>query len=320
MRRRDIITLAGSAAAAWPLSARAQPARLPTIGVIGASESVWRRWLAAFEERLRQLGWIDGRTAAIVYRWTEGRSDRATEIAEELVRLKVDVIFANATSTPSVQRATSTIPIVFVFAADPVGTGLVASLAKPGGNATGLSSQSTGLAGKRFEFLREFFPVLRRPAILGTAFSSLEANEFEAAAHTIGLDVIRMDVGRAQDIVPAIEALKGGADALYICAEALFLAERVRIITTALGAKLPTMFVEREYVESGGLMSYGANYLGMFRRAAEMIDKILRGTRPADIPVEQPNQFELVFNLVTARALDLKVSPALLARADEVIE
>jgi putative ABC transport system substrate-binding protein len=305
---------------AWPLAGRAQPKKLPTIGFIGITQFAWGRWVAAFEERLSELGWIDGRTIAIEYRWTEGRSERAAQFAEELAGLKVDVIFTTGTAFTAVQRATSVIPIVFGVAPDPVGAGFVASLSRPGGNATGLSIQATDLAGKRLQFLRQLIPGLRRPAILGTAYSALEMNEFEASARTIGLEAVRVEIARAQDIVPAIETLKDRADALYVSADGLFFAERMRIITMTLGARLPTVFVTRGFVESGGLMSYGASYLSMFRRAAEMIDKILHGAKPAEIPVEQQTQFELVFNAITAKALGLTIPETLLATADEVIQ
>ena len=282
------------------------------------------QWTAAFVQRLRELGWIEGRTVAIEYRWAEGRSERFAEIAAEFVRLKVDVIVTTWNrAVLAAKQATSVIPIVFALAGDPVGSGLVASLARPGGNVTGLSVQQTDLAGKRLELLREVVPGLRRLAIManvGYPDAVLEMGEVQAAARTLGLEVVTLEIRRAEDIAPAFEALKGRADALYVCTDALVNTNRIRINTLALGARLPTMHGIREYVEAGGLMSYGANFPDLFRRAADYVDKILRGAKPADIPVEQPTKFDLVINLTTAKALGLDVPPTLLARADEVIE
>jgi putative ABC transport system substrate-binding protein len=325
MRRRAFITLIGGAAAAWPLSARAQQAaKLPTIGFLGGTTpETWSRFVAAFVQRLRELGWIEGRTVAIEYRWAEGRGERFAEIAAEFVRLKVDVIVTVGGAVLAAKQATSLIPIVFAVAADPVGGGLVASLVRPGGNVTGLSSQFTDLAGKRLELLREMVPSLRRLAIMANAgypASVLEMAEVQATTRTLGLDVVTLEIRRAEDIAPAFEALKGRAEALYVCAESLVTTNRVRINTLALAARLPTMHSIREYVEAGGLMSYGPNFPDLWRRAGDLVDKILRGAKPADIPVEQPTKFDLIINLTTAKALGLDVPPTLLARADEVIE
>jgi putative tryptophan/tyrosine transport system substrate-binding protein len=324
-RRRAFITLLGGAAA-WPLAARAQqPAKLPTIGFLGAATpSADTLWTAAFAHRLRELGWIEGRNVAIEYRWAEGREERFAEVAAELVRLRVDVIVTY--STPSViaaKKATSVIPIVFALTGDPVGNNLVASLARPGGNVTGLSVLGADLAGKRLELLREVVPGLRRLAIMGNVgnpFIVVELGEVQTAADTLGLEVVTLEIRRREDIVPAIEALKGGADALYVASDPLINANRVRINILAVGARLPTIYLQRENVEAGGLMSYGPNFPDLFRHAAEYVDKILRGAKPADIPVEQPTKFDLVVNLVTAKVLGLTVPPTLLARADEVIE
>ena len=325
MKRREFITLFGGAAVAWPLAVHAQqPAKLPTIGFLGTTASSgWRPWSAAFVQRLSELGWIEGRTIAIEYRWAEGRSERYMEIAAEFVRLKVDVIVTAGNAVLAVKRATSTIPIVFTLGADPVGTGLVASLSRPGGNVTGLSVQRTDTAGKRLELLSEVLPGLRRLAILanvGFPDSVREMGEVEATARTLGIEVAKLEIQRAEDIVRAFEALKDDADALYVCSDALVNTNRLRINTLALATRLPTMHGVREFVEAGGLMSYGPNYPDLFRRAGDYVDKILRGTKPGDIPVEQPTKFELVINLKTAKALGLDVPPTLLARADEVIE
>jgi ABC-type uncharacterized transport system substrate-binding protein len=325
MKRREFITLLGGAAA-WPLAAHAQqPGKLPTIGFLGQStRSATSEWTAAFVQRLRELGWTDARNIAIEYRWAEGRDERLAQIAAEFVRLKVDIIVTSGTpQVLAVKQATSVIPIVFASSGNPVAGGLVASLARPGGNATGLSSVVPDLAGKRLELLREVVPGLRWLAIIGNVgnpLTVLEMGEVQAAAGTLGLQVHKLEIRRAQDIAPALEALKGLADALYVCIDALVNARRIQINTSALGARLPTMHGSRDYVEAGGLMSYGPNYPDLFRRAADYVDKILRGAKPGDIPVEQPTKFDLIINITTAKALGLEIPPALLARADEVIE
>ena len=325
MRRRAFITLLGGTAA-WPLAASAQqPGKLPTIGFLGANTRlVDSQRLAGFVERLRELGWIENRTVAIEYRWGEGRNERFAQFAAEFVRRNVDVIVTGGTaSVIAVKQATSTIPIVFATAGDPVGTGLVTSLAKPGGNVTGLSAQVPDLVGKRLELLREVVPGLRRLAILtniGNPVIVLERDEIRTTAHTIGLEAITMEIQRAEDIAPAFEALKGGADALYVPADPLIFTNLVRINSLALGARLPTMHGSREYVEAGGLMSYGPNFPDLYRRAADYVDKILRGAKPADLPVEQPTKFDLVLNLTTAKVLGLTIPESFLLRADEVIE
>jgi putative tryptophan/tyrosine transport system substrate-binding protein len=325
MKRRQFITLLGSAAAAWPLAARAQQAgRLPTIGFLGASTpSAWSRWTAAFVQRLRELGWTEGRTVTIEYRWAEGRSEHYADIAAEFVRLKVDVILSVGSAVAATKQATSTIPIVFAIAVDPVGSGMVASLARPGGNVTGISAQSTELAGKRLEILREALPSLRRLAIIGDvgyAGSVLEISEVQAAAGKFGLDIDVLEIRRPADIAPAFQALKGGAQALYVCPSALVNANFARINTFAMGARLPAFHASRDFLEAGGFMSYGSNYADQFRHAADLVDKILKGTKPADLPVEQPTKFELVINLTTVKALGLTIPETFLARADEVIE
>jgi putative ABC transport system substrate-binding protein len=326
LRRRQFITLLGGAATPWPLAARAQQAgKPPTIGFLGQTTlSGGSEWVAAFVQRLHELGWNEGRTIAIEYRWAEGREERFAEIAAEIVRLRVDVIVTSGTpQVLAVKQATSVIPIVFATAGDPVGTGVVASLARPGGNVTGLSNQHTDLAGKRLELLREVVPGLRRVAIignLGNPVIMLELSEVQAAARTLGLEVTALEIRRAEDITPAFEALKSRADALYISPDALINTNRIRINILAVGARLPTMHGSRDYVEAGGLMSLGANFPDQFRRAADYVDKILRGAKPGDLPVEQPTKFDLVINLTTAKALGLTIPESFLARADEVIE
>jgi putative tryptophan/tyrosine transport system substrate-binding protein len=329
IQRREFITLLGGAAAGpslvWPLAARAQqPGKLPTIGFLGAgmAADLSQRTLA-FVQRLRELGWVEGRPIAIEYRWADGRDERFAEIAAEFARLKVAVIVTVGSAIPAVKQATSVIPIVFAISGDPVGTGLVASLAQPGGNVTGLSSQATDLAGKRIELLHEVVPGLRRLAIManvGYPAAVLDMREVEAASRKLGLEVVISEIQRAGDIASGLEALRGRADALYVCGDPLVVANRTRINILALGARMPAMYPSREYVETGGLMSYGPNTADLFRRAAEYVDKILRGAKAGDIPVEQPTKFELAIQLTTAKVLGLTVPPTLLARADEVIE
>jgi putative tryptophan/tyrosine transport system substrate-binding protein len=325
MKRRQFITLIGGAAVAWPRAGQAQQAgKLPTIGFLGASsQSGWSSWTAAFVTRLRELGWIEGHTVAIEYRWAEGRNERFAEFATEFVRLKVDVIVTAATAAYAAKQVTSTIPIVLAVAGDPVGDGLVTSLARPGGNVTGMSLQQIDIAGKRLGLLREILPGLKRVAILADAdfpADALEMNQVEAMAHPFGIEITRLALRGARDIAPAIEALKGGADALYVCTDSLTTTNRLLIITSVQAARLPTIFGARENVGVGGLMSYGPSFPDLFRHAAEYVDKILRGAKPSDLPIEQPTMFELVINLKTAKALGLTVPPGVLAIADEVVE
>jgi putative tryptophan/tyrosine transport system substrate-binding protein len=324
VKRRAFITLLGDAAA-WPLAARAQQrGKLPTIGFLGpASASAMRPWIDAFVARLRELGWVEGRTVAIEVRWAEGHSERFAEVAAEFIRLKVDVIVTTGTAVPILKQATSVIPIVFAISNDPLGSGIVASLSKPGGNATGLSQLATDLAGKRLELLREMLSSLSRVAALGNAGNPTTAPEMlevQIAARTLGFQIVTSEIRRAEEIPAVIETLKDRADALYLQSDPLMNTNRIQINTLALNARLPTFSGIRDYVEAGGLMSYGPNFPDLFRRAAEFVDKILRGAKPADLPVEQPTRFDLVVNLKTAKALGLDVPPTLLARADEVIE
>src|SRR5262249_45631046 len=325
LKRRELITLLGGAVAS-PLAARAQQSskKLPTVGILGAATPLsWSHWVAAFVQRLSELGWTEGRTVAIEYRWAEGHTERFPEIAAEFVRMNVDVIVTAANGVLPAKRASSTIPIVFVVANDPAGPGLVESLGRPRGNATGLSIQSSDLAGKRLELLREVTPGLRRLAILTNvdyAGAVLETGEVQDAAHMLGLEVVVLEIRRAQDIAPALDKLGGSAQGLYLPSEAIVFANRARIATLAQDARLVTIAVVRDYVEAGNLLSYGPNYVALFQRTAEYVDKILRGTKPGEIPVEQPTKFELTVNLKTAKALGLTIPESFLVRADEVIE
>ena len=325
MKRREFITLLGGAAATWPLAARAQqPGKLPTIGFLGTSTpSDLNQWLPLLCSGCANSAGsrvAPSRSNIVGRRDATGASARSPPSSSGL---KVDVIVTVGSAVPAVKQATSVIPIVFAISGDPIGMGLVPSLAQPGGNVTGLSSQATDLAGKRVELLREVIPGLRRLAIManvGYPAAALDMREVQAATRVLGLEAVKSEIRRAEDIAPALDAFRGRADALYVCGDPLVIANRIRINILALGTRLPTMYGSREYVEAGGLMSYGPNITDLFRRAAEYVDKILRGAKPADLPVEQPTKFELVINLTTAKALGLEMPPSLLARADEVIE
>jgi putative tryptophan/tyrosine transport system substrate-binding protein len=293
-KRRKFITLFGGALA-WPVAARAQQLALPVIGFLGAnSPSAESQWFTAFVQRTRELGWIEGRTVSIEYRWAEGGAERAAEIAAEFVRLKVDVIVTYGTPTAlAAKQSTSTIPIVFATAADPVRTGLVASLARPGGNVTGSSLQQPDLAAKRLELLRQLIPSLRWVAILANVASPnavLVMQEVQTAANALGIEVIPVEIRREQDIAAGFEALKQRAEAMYVVSTPLIFTNRVRIHTLAMAARLPTIYDYGEYVEAGGLISYGPSMRSLFRRAAEYVDKILRGAKPGDIPVGAAGQ------------------------------
>jgi putative tryptophan/tyrosine transport system substrate-binding protein len=324
MRRRAFIS--GLAAATVVTVARAQPARKqPVVGFLGsgAASSSWGSWAAAFVKRLGELGWSDGRNITIEFRWADGRSDRIAEIAAEFVRQNVDVIVTSGLAAPVAKRATSTIPIVFGIAVDPLGTGLVNNLSRPGGNVTGFSLQHVDSAGKRIELLREFLPGLRRMAILSNRnypASQLEAASVQTVATEHGIQFHSLEIARADEIPVSFVSLADRADALYVCADPLMNTHRVQINQLALAARLPTIHGNREYVETNGLVSYGPEFTDLWRSAAGYVDKILKGARPAALPVQQPTKFELVINLKTAKALDITVPPTLLARADEVIE
>jgi len=324
--RRQFVSALGGTMVGWPVAARAQQAgKPPTIGFFGATTlPAIQNYVTAFTQELRELGWIEGRTVSIEYRWAEGRNDRMNEIAAEFVRLKVDVIVTQGNAaTAAAKHATSTIPIIFGLAGDPVGTGLVASLARPGGNVTGLSLQQPDTSAKRLELLHEVVPNLRRVAIMANAANSVnvrEMPEVQAAARKLGLEASAIEIRQAEDIAPAFGGLKGNVDALYVLGDTLLYANRTGIATLAASAKLPTISSQPEYAAAGGLMSYGPESADLFRRAAEFVDRILHGANPADIPVEQPTKFYLVVNLTTAKALGLTMPQTLLVAADEVIE
>jgi putative ABC transport system substrate-binding protein len=326
MRRREFITFVGSAAVAWPFAARAQQtARTQTIGFLGAStQSATGVWADAFVQRLNQLGWSEGHNLAIVYRWADGKPERASAFAAELVRLGVSVIVTHANmGVAAAKQATSTVPIVFGAMGDPVDAGLVVSLTHPGGNITGQSLQQTEAAAKRLEILHELVPGLKRLGILSNTnnrAAMLEMDQVRLAARTLDLEITAAKLRGVDDILPAFDEFKGRVDALYFCNDPLLTANRTRLAILSAAARLPTAFNFRENVEAGGLLSYGPNVPELFRHAAEMVDKILRGTKPGDIPIEQPTKFDLIINLTTARALGINVPPLMLTRAEEVIE
>jgi putative ABC transport system substrate-binding protein len=325
--RREFITLLGGGAAAVGMSPRATRAqgKRPTVGFLGpGTPSTWAGFTAPFIKRMSELGWTDGRNLTIDYLWTDGHNERLSEFAAELARRRVDVLFAPTTIVAiAAKKQTSTIPIVFTLVGDPVAIGLVASLARPGSNVTGLSNQSVDLPGKRLDLMREVLPGLRRLAILvngGNPSNLIESKTLETSARAIGLEAVRHEIRQAADVAPALDRIVGGTDMLYVIPDPLTLTNFPQINTTALGARLPTMYGSRDFVQPGGLMSYGANFPDLFRRAGDYVDKILHGAKPADLPVEQPTKFELVVNLTTAKALGLKIPEAFLLRADEVIE
>jgi ABC-type uncharacterized transport system substrate-binding protein len=326
LKRREVITLLGAAAASWPLASRAQtPRKLPTIGLFAPStRAAHGPWFAALVQRLNELGWIEGRTVAIEQRYADGHADRYDEIAAEFVRLNVDLIVTTGPAAQQTRKATSIIPIVLPLSGDPVAVGLAASLARPGGNVTGLSLMMPDLAGKRFELLREVVPNIRRLAIMvnpGFRDVVLEANEVQSLAQPLGIEVDTLKISRPEEVMPALEPLKDHPpDALYVPSDATFNSNRIPIDTFALNARLPSMHGFQEFVEAGGLMCYAPNYTSMFRRAAEYVDKILRGAKPADLPFEQPTKFDLVINLKTAKAIGVKIPESLVVLADKVIE
>jgi putative ABC transport system substrate-binding protein len=324
MQRRDFIAALGMVA--WPLAAHAQQrlAKLPTIGFLGAATPLSQsRWADAFVQRLRELGWIEGRTVAIEYRWAEGSGEFSAEFVSEFVRIKVDVIITTGATLLASGQMPSTTPVVVATSNDPIGSGLIASLSRPGGNVTGLSNQQSDLATKRFGLLREIHPGFRRLAILanaGNSASMLEMHEVESTARAAGLEVVTSEIRRAEDISPAFERFRGRAEALYVCSDFFVFTHRVRINTWALALRLPMIYSERDNVEIGALMSYGPNFPDQFRRAADLVDKILRGAKPGDIPFEQPTKFYLAINVTTATVLGLTIPETLLATADEVIQ
>ena len=321
MRRREFLSLT-VVAATYPLTVFGQTGKLPIIGYLGVA-SYESTWIEAFEQRLAELGWIKGRTVAIEYRQSEGLPDRVAEIAAEFVRRKVDVIVTYGGAVATLKQATTSIPIVFAIALDPVGIGLVTNLSHPGGNVTGLSIQQAENAGKRLELLRQVVPNLHRLAILFEASYPATVQEMgyvRAAAEQLALDVVTQGIKRADDISGAFDVLKGQADALYVVESALTNTNRKLIVAPALNMRLPTSANTVEFARAGALMSYGPNVPALYRRAADYVDKILRGAKPGELPVEQPNKFDFVINLKTAKLLGIDIPNSMQLLADEVIE
>jgi putative tryptophan/tyrosine transport system substrate-binding protein len=325
MERREFITFVVGAAVSWPLAARAQQGG--TKHVVGrfAAGSATDPLNDVMTEALRGLGWVEGENVVFERRYAENQLERLPELAADLVRLKVDVIVAGGTLAPlAAKRATSTIPIVMASCGDPLGTGLVASLARPGGNVTGMSLMVPEVAGKRLELLRDILPGLARVAVLwdsANPYTTIGFKETQSASGTVGVEVKSLEVRSPGDFDRAFEAARQQhPDALVTVDDPLTITYLKRIVDFAAGQRLPSIHEAREFAAAGGLISYGANIPDVIRRAAGYVDKILKGAKPADLPVQQPTKFELVINLKTAKALGITIPPLLLARADEVIE
>jgi putative ABC transport system substrate-binding protein len=326
MRRREFISLFG-AAAMRPLAARAQQLeRIRRIGVlmnVAADDAEGQARIAAFLQALQQLGWSDGRNVRIDYRWAAGDTGRFHRYAEELLALVPDVILASATpSVQALQQATRTVPIVFAIVADPVGAGFVDSLARPGGNVTGFTPFEYGMSGKWLELIKELAPRVTRVAVLRDLTIGLgQLGAIQSVAPSLGIELRPVNVRDADEIERSIAAFAQGSNgALIVTASTSAIIHRELITTLAARNKLPAVYYTRYWVAGGGLMSYGPDFRDQFRRAAGYVDRILKGEKPADLPVQQPTKYELVINLKTAKALGLTVPDSLLARADEVIE
>jgi putative ABC transport system substrate-binding protein len=303
-----------------------QPTKVPRIGYLSAtSPSVNPTRIEAFRQGLRELGYVEGKNIIIEWRYAEGKLDRLRELAADLVRLKVDVIVTGGpTPMPAVKEATTTIPIVMGYDNDPVGMGFVASLSRPGGNITGLSALSPELSGKRLELLKEIIPRLSRVAVLGTSTypgNAQALREVELAAGAFGVKLQYLDVRDLKDIETAFRAAsKGRADAILVLSNAVLNSHRIEIADLAVKNRLPAVYGQPQYVEDGGLLSYAPSFTDLFRRAATYVDKILKGAKPADLPVEQPKKFELIINLKAAKQIGVTIPPNVLARADRVIK
>jgi putative ABC transport system substrate-binding protein len=302
-----------------------QPTKIPRIGFQSAAfPSANAARIEAFRQALRELGYVEGKNIVIEYRYAEGKLDRLSELAAELVRLKVDVIVTAApSSTRAAKKATSTIPIIMAFDNDPVGSGFVASLARPGGNITGLSNLAPEISGKQLELLKEIVPRLSHVAVLRTSTltSAQVLKEMELAAGALGVKLQYLDVLDPKDIETAFQAAgKGRADAVLALASPILESHRTQVVELAAKSRLPTIYHVAEFVEAGGLMSYGVSFIDLYRRAATYVDKILKGAKPADLPVEQPMKFEFIINLKTAKQIGLTIPPNVLVRADKVIK
>jgi putative ABC transport system substrate-binding protein len=321
-RRTFISTLAGGILASPFTTFAQQPPKLPRVGILGNEDGLtWE----GFRRGLRELGYVDGRNVTMAWRWSEGRTDRLPALALELVQLKVDIIVASGTqAVRAAKQATSTVPIVMAVSAHPDKIGLVESLARPGGNVTGLDNVGPDLKGKQFQLLKEVAPKVSRVAVLWNPANLVETfgfKEMVSAAAVIGVEIQSIDVRTPDDYLAAFATVTASrADALYAFGNPVNFKNRQLIADFALKSRLPSIYEERIFVESGGLLSYAPSFIEMFRRAATYVDKILKGAKPADLPVEQPTKFELVINLKTAKALGLTIPQSLLLRADQVIE
>jgi putative ABC transport system substrate-binding protein len=321
MNRRDFLLV--PLAASFASSAHGQTPKV--VGFLGPTAAATsKERTSAFVQRLRDHGWTDGRNITIEYRWANGRTEQFTLLTADLVKLNVAVIVTWGTATAlAVKRATASIPIVFTVVGDPVGSGLVASLARPGGNVTGTSTQHPDTVGKRMQYLHELVPAMRSLAMLintGNPADLAEKVGVQQASEKIGIEFVPIDIRGEGEIAPALAALQGRAQALYVASDALFSDNRELVNRLALEARLPSIGGFREMAEAGGLISYGPDYIDLFRRAADQVNQVLRGTVPSDMPVEQPTKFELIVNLKTAKTLGLTVPPTLLATADKLIE
>jgi putative ABC transport system substrate-binding protein len=328
IRRRELIVTLGGLAAAWPLAARAQQRAVPVIGFVSFAAreaSLQASWYQAFHDGMRDLGWEPGRNLLIEYLFADNKADRLAALVPDLVRLNPDAIFVpTRPALPAVKEATTSIPIVFVSLGDPVAEGWVASLAKPGGNLTGVAGLSPDIAGKRLELLRELVPSLLKVAVLWNPANSAEAvavKATETAARSLGMSLIVEHIAGPGDFDRAIMAIaQSGAKSVVVLPDPMFLANRERLVELIRQSRLAAIYMETGFVAAGGLISYGPNFTDLFRRAAVYVDKILKGTKPADLPVEQPTKFELVVNLKTANAIGVTVPTSILLRATEVIE
>jgi putative ABC transport system substrate-binding protein len=324
MQRRDFITLLGSAAAAWPLAARAQQPVVPVVGYLNSQVAASSSsQVAMFRQGLNEAGFVEGRNVAIEFRWADDQLDRLPALATDLVRRRVAAIVTNNASTPAAKAATSTIPIVFVSGADPVEAGLVTSLNRPGGNVTGVSFTAQPLNPKRLELLHELTP---KPAVIALLWDpngrNVEADLRDMeAARGLGRQILIVKVGTESEIEPAFATVvRAGARALFVVSGPFYFSHRRQLAALAGRHAMPASFSLREYVVAGGLMSYGTSDTDAFRRGALYVGRILKGEKPGEMPVELPTKYELVFNLATAKALKLEIPPKLLALADEVIE
>ena len=324
LKLAGIVALVVTLAMGGAVAEAQQPAGIPRIGIlIAGSASSYLLRVEALRQRLRELGYVEGKNIFIEYRYADGKLERLPDLAAELVRLKVDVIVTTGSNTLAAKKASATIPIVFAVAGDPVGSGLVSSLARPGGNITGLSLMAPDLDGKRLELLKEAFPKVARVAFLWVPVDSrgnLALTEMEAAAKALGVKLQSLDVRSLDDFDSAFaRAKREGAQALIATASPLINTQQRQVLDFAAKNRLPAMYETSEFVEAGGLMSYAPNFADLWRRAADFVDKILKGTKPADIPVEQPTKFEFIINLKAAKQIGVTIPSNVLARGDRVI-